>query len=54
MATKVFDGGGATTDYLPARHGQLFDPSVYPWLETPWVSDGVVLALLRNLLIVNG
>jgi hypothetical protein len=54
LCRLVFDGGGATTDYLPARHGQLFDPSVYPWLETPWVSDGVVLALLRNLLIVNG
>jgi hypothetical protein len=54
LCRLVFDGGGATTDYLPARHGQLFDPAVYPWLETPWVSDGVVLALLRNLLIVNG
>lgn len=50
----VFDGGGPTTDYLPARHGQLFNPAEYPWLETPWISDGVVLAVLRNLLIVNG
>jgi hypothetical protein len=54
LCRLVFDGGGPTTDYLPARHGQLFDPAVYPWLETPLVSDGVVLALLRNLLIVNG
>ncbi len=54
LCRLVFDGGGPTADYLPARHGQLFDPAVYPWLETPWVSDGVVLALLRNLLIVNG
>lgn len=54
LCRLVFDGGGPTTDYLPARHGQLFDPTVYPWLETPWVSDGVVLAVLRNLLIVNG
>ena len=54
LCRLVFDGGGATTDYLPARKGQLFDPKVYPWLETPWISDGVVLALLRNLLIVNG
>ncbi|MFN9610542.1 MAG: Eco57I restriction-modification methylase domain-containing protein [bacterium] len=54
LCRLVFDGGGATADYLPARHGQLFDPSVYPWLETPWVSDGVVLAVLRNLLIVKG
>jgi type I restriction-modification system DNA methylase subunit len=54
LCRLVFDGGGPTSDYLPARHGQLFDPTVHPWLETPWVSDGVVLAVLRNLLIVNG
>jgi hypothetical protein len=54
LCRLVFDGGGPTADYLPARHGQLFDPTVYPWLESPWISDGVVLALLRNLLIVNG
>ena len=54
LCRLVFDGGGPTTDYLPARHGQLFDPAVYPWLESPWISDGVVLAVLRNLLIVNG
>jgi len=54
LCRLVFDGGGPTSDYLPARHGQLFDPTVYPWLETPWVSDGVVLAVLRNLLIVDG
>ncbi len=29
----VYDGGGATPDYLPARHGQLFDPDEYPFLE---------------------
>jgi len=29
----VYDGGGATPDYLPARHGQLFDPLEYPFLE---------------------
>lgn len=54
LCRLVFDGGGATEDYLPARHGQLFDPEVYPWLETPWISDGVVLAMLQNLLVVNG
>ncbi len=54
LCRLVFDGGGPTTDYLPARKGQLFDPEAYPWLETPWISDGVVLAVLRNLLIVNG
>lgn len=54
LCRLVFDGGGPTADYLPARHGQLFDPAVYTWLESPWISDGVVLAVLRNLLIVNG
>jgi len=29
----VYDGGGATPEYLPARHGQLFDPDEYPFLE---------------------
>ncbi len=54
LCRLVFDGGGPTVDYLPARHGQLFDPDVYPWLESPWISDGVVLEVLRNLLIVQG
>jgi hypothetical protein len=50
----VYVGGGPTADYLPARKGKLFKPSEYPWLETPWISDGVVLAVLSNLLIVKG
>ncbi|MHC5729712.1 MAG: type IIL restriction-modification enzyme MmeI, partial [Nostoc sp.] len=25
----VYDGGGQTPEYLPARHGQLFDPDEY-------------------------
>ncbi|WP_225867527.1 DNA methyltransferase [Cyanobium sp. NIES-981] len=54
LCRLVFDGGGPTADYLPARKGQLFNPREYPWLETPWISDGVVLAVLRNLLIVHG
>ncbi|MBW4530425.1 MAG: N-6 DNA methylase [Aphanothece saxicola GSE-SYN-MK-01-06B] len=54
LCRLVFDGGGPTADYLPARKGQLFNPKEYPWLDTPWISDGVVLAVLRNLLIVNG
>jgi hypothetical protein len=53
LCRLVFDGGGTTADYLPARHGQLFDPEPYPWLETPWISDGAVYAVLGNLLIVN-
>jgi hypothetical protein len=31
----VYDGGGATPEYLPARHGQLFDPQEYPFLTSP-------------------
>jgi hypothetical protein len=54
LCRLVFYGGGPTTVYLPARKGQLFDPHVYPWLETPWISDGVVLSVLSNLLIING
>ncbi|WAL62463.1 Eco57I restriction-modification methylase domain-containing protein [Thermocoleostomius sinensis] len=29
----VYDGGGETPEYLPARHGQLFDPDEYAFLE---------------------
>jgi hypothetical protein len=50
----VYEGGGPTADYLPARKGQLIKPSAFPWLETPWISDAVVLAVLSNLLIVKG
>jgi hypothetical protein len=50
----VYVGGGPNADYLPARKGKLFKPSEYPWLETPWISDAVVLAVLSNLLIVKG
>ncbi len=50
----VYEGGGPSAEYLPARKGQLFDPRPYPWLPTPWISDAVVLAVLRNLLVVKG
>jgi type I restriction-modification system DNA methylase subunit len=54
LCRLVYAGGGATTGYLPARKGQLFDPEAYRWLETPWISDGVVLSVLSNLLVVKG
>jgi len=54
LCRLVYAGGGATTGYLPARKGQLFDPGAYTWLETPWISDGVVLSVLSNLLVVKG
>ena len=65
----VYDGGGATEDYLPARHGQLFDPDEYPFLEgrsegtsfvqcdsleVPRVSDGAIYRILNSLLILDG
>ncbi|MBN8563492.1 MAG: N-6 DNA methylase [Leptolyngbya sp. UWPOB_LEPTO1] len=61
----VYDGGGATPEYLPARHGQLFDPSEYPFLEgnnrrtdgryeVPRIPDGVVYRMLDKLLILDG
>jgi hypothetical protein len=54
LCQLIFAGGGAKVDYLPARQGELFDPTFYPWLETPWISDGIVLSVLSNLLMVNG
>ncbi|MDH4404476.1 MAG: N-6 DNA methylase, partial [Cyanobium sp. D14.bin.5] len=54
LCRLVYAGGGATTGYLPARKGHLFEPGAYPWLETPWISDGVVLSVLSNLLVVKG
>jgi hypothetical protein len=35
----VYDGGGETPEYLPARHGQLFDPDEYAFLEGRGNSD---------------
>lgn len=50
---------------LPARHGHLFDPNIYLFLEgrnsndqpynkAPKISDGVIFRVLKNLLILNG
>lgn len=65
----VYDGGGQTPEYLPARHGQLFEPDEYPFLEgrlrhnhfvrgepiePPRIPDGVVCRVLQNLLILDG
>jgi len=61
----VYDGGGSDPAYLPARHGELFDPDAYPFLEgrepdsdytdgiltnLPAVSDDVVEKVLSRLL----
>jgi hypothetical protein len=65
----VYDGGGAYDEYLPARHGQLFDPDEYPFLEgrpqgtqygthgrveAPRIADGVVHRMLDKLLLLDG
>jgi hypothetical protein len=46
---------------LPARHGRLFDPEAYPFLdgraaarELPEVPDGAVLRVLDRLLVLDG
>ncbi|HEY9829757.1 MAG TPA: DNA methyltransferase [Stenomitos sp.] len=65
----VYDGGGHAQMYLPARHGQLFDPNEYSFLEgrprktnyqeferiePPRVSDGVIHRVLQGLLVLDG
>ena len=65
----VFDGGGPYETYLPARHGELFDPDAYPFLEgrtlnssykdkrynnLNLISDDVVEKVLNKLLILDG
>lgn len=65
----VYDGGGAYDEYLPARHGQLFDPDEYPFLEgrpqgtqyethgrveAPRIADGVIYRMLDKLLMLEG
>lgn len=65
----VHDGAKGRGIQLPARHGYLFDPDRYPFLEgrkhasqrqpgeritPPLVSDGVVFRVLNNLMILEG
>ena len=65
----VFDGGGHGGLRLPTRHGQLFNPDEYPFLEgrppgvhrvmgetfeAPRVSDGVIHRVLEGLLVLDG
>jgi hypothetical protein len=63
------DGGRHGKLRLPARHGYLFNPDRYPFLEgrplgserecgqrltPPLVSDGVIFRVLHNLLVLDG
>lgn len=65
----VFDGGAHGGLQLPTRHGQLFNPDEYPFLEgrpphigrvmgatfeAPRVSDGIVWRVLEGLLVLDG
>ena len=66
----VYDGGGHGLGLrLPARHGQLFDPDAYPFLEgrlrglarqvdepleVPKVPDGCIHRVLERLLVLDG
>ena len=69
LFSLVYDGGGSTEAYLPARHGDLFDPETYPFLEgrtadtaytdgpltsVPTISDDVVEQVLTKLLLLDG
>ena len=65
----VHDGARSGRMRLPPRHGALFDPGEFPFLEgrmaaggrqiheriePPLVSDGTVLAVLKKLLVLDG
>jgi len=69
----TYDGGNHRSErnafHLPPRHGYLFDPDRFPFLEgrtvgtsyrdaqsieVPWVSDSIVYEVLDKLLILNG
>jgi hypothetical protein len=65
----IHDGGGHGDMQFPARHGRLFNPDAYPFLEgraagsarqlgevveAPRVPDGTVFRVLQNLLILDG
>jgi len=56
----VHDGAQCGPLELPRRHGVLFDPDRYPFLERgtsrelPLVPDGAVFRALENLLVLDG
>ena len=65
----IFDGGGHAGLRLPTRHGQLFNPDEFPFLEgrplgvgrvvgekfeAPRVSDGCIYRVLDALLLLDG
>ena len=65
----IFDGTESETMHLPRRHGVLFDPNRFPFLEgrvsaggrqiderveAPLVPDGAIYRALENLLLLDG
>ena len=69
LCRLIYDGGGHGAMHLPPRHGRLFDPDAYSFLEgrpvkskrasdeavtPPRVSDGVIFRVLRDLLMLDG
>ena len=66
----IYEGGSHGELKIPARHGYLFDPDRYNFLEgrqwktsrrhhdseirIPRISDGVIFRVLNNLLILDG
>ena len=65
----IFDGAESKALRLPSRHGVLFDPNRFPFLEgwsgpgdrqiddrveTPLVPDGTIYRVLENLLLLDG
>jgi len=62
----VYDGADTANLDMPPRHGELFDPDRFPFLEgrpdtslsefaeVPLVPDGTVHQVLESLLVLNG
>lgn len=58
----VYQGSRHERLRMPARHGHLFDPTRYPFLEgrttagerLPLISDGTIYRILEKLLILGG
>ena len=63
----LHDGASHGTFRVPPRHGRLFDPDAYPFLEgrslderlsvdqdIPRISDGIVYGILQRLLYLDG
>jgi methylase of polypeptide subunit release factors len=59
---SVYRGSRHPQLHMPARHGHLFDPSRFPFLDgrstaearVPLVSDGTIFRILEKLLILGG